>query len=74
MMISPPQTFYNQEAARCDDCERELVGSSDGMDVDIVMDIGDEYACQSCGKRVCDVCAVSMHGRLCLTCASMERS
>jgi hypothetical protein len=71
--VQPP-TFNSQETTQCEDCERALQ-STDSMDIDMMaVDIADECACQSCGRRVCDMCAVSMDGRRCLTCASLERS
>lgn len=58
---------------RCQDCDGGL-RHADSMDVD--MDIGtvqQECACSSCGRQVCDRCAVMGLNRVCLPCATSRR-
>ena len=57
----------------CEDCEASLssqdsdtcMGGMDGGEMD-----GDNYACRSCGRKVCGTCAVVEvgDGRECLQC------
>ncbi|KAI9810042.1 MAG: hypothetical protein M1827_006740 [Pycnora praestabilis] len=58
----------------CEDCDTPLLPLDDGIDA---MDVdglsGDAQMCGSCGKRVCDTCAVLGDERTCLECATTSR-
>ena len=73
----PPQNLgeYSIETpapSRCEDCEKALPGDSDTCMGGIGEDssAADEFQCRSCGRRVCDMCAVveTGIGRDCLQC------
>ncbi|EON62493.1 hypothetical protein W97_01716 [Coniosporium apollinis CBS 100218] len=59
--------FEEPQGLRCDDCDTALA-PGDSMDVDMGGSAG-EYTCASCGRRVCDTCAVVGDERRCLHCA-----
>lgn len=64
-MDSPANTASDMQCADCDGSLR----SDDAMDVDGEM-LARETACQSCGRYVCDTCAVLGNQRTCLGCAN----
>jgi len=76
--ISEPPTTNNYSSSTCEDCETPLP-SIDGDTCMGGMDDGNtgraEYACRSCGRRVCGVCAVVEVGigRECLQCRTSTR-
>ena len=65
--------FESSPVVTCEDCEAPLssqdsdtcMGGMDGGEMD-----GDNYACRSCGRKVCGTCAVVEvgDGRECLQC------
>ncbi|KAF2427527.1 hypothetical protein EJ08DRAFT_351683 [Tothia fuscella] len=73
----PPQGSHamvlnSHENLRCEDCERALP-TSDVMDVGMMMLDDGGCACHSCGRKVCDFCAVSLGTRVCLNCVDVDR-
>ncbi|KAL2038354.1 hypothetical protein N7G274_009003 [Stereocaulon virgatum] len=73
--VSHPMTIVPSSGATCEDCEASLdvdvfMGGMDDEDAK-----GAEFGCQSCGKRVCGMCAVVEVGvgRECLHCRTSSR-
>ncbi|KAL1305267.1 hypothetical protein AAFC00_002178 [Neodothiora populina] len=62
------QSAFEPNSAACEDCDDSL-RSADAMDLDDTL-IQEETACYTCGKNVCDLCAVSADQRRCLNCAT----
>lgn len=65
---------HRQAEDRCEDCDSSLSTLDDGldaMDLDIEQ-MGEHFkaACSNCGKRVCDLCAITRETRICLECAT----
>lgn len=58
------------ESSICDDCDRPL-SSADAMDIDDAA-LETDSMCGTCGKHVCDNCAVLANQRQCLDCATHE--
>ena len=67
MATAQKSCLDNQDGSRCEDCERQLP-VTDGMDIDMMA--ADECACKNCGRKVCDMCAVTWEERRCLACVS----
>ncbi len=42
------------------------------MDIDTSIVIDEDFECRSCGRRVCELCAVVNEGRTCLECATKK--
>ena len=76
--MSEPMTLDVTSSITCEDCESLFpltdtdisTGGLDGGDGK-----GAEYGCRSCGRRVCDLCAVVEvgAGRECLQCRTSSR-
>ncbi|KAF2815245.1 uncharacterized protein BDZ99DRAFT_409045, partial [Mytilinidion resinicola] len=55
-----------QQGPTCEDCDSAL--ESDSMEIDDMGEVGDEFACAGCRRRVCGMCAVDGDERRCLRC------
>ena len=73
--VSDPLTIVPSSVATCEDCEAPFdvdvfMGGMDDEDAK-----GAEFGCQSCGRRVCGMCAVVEVGvgRECLQCRTSSR-
>ena len=68
------ETSQGYTPSRCEDCDSPLVqqnADQDAMEVDYAeADIAQGSKCNCCGKRVCDLCAVTRESRVCLECAT----
>lgn len=67
-----PSAFSRPQAPRCQDCDAPL-GDIGAMAIDVDdYSVGEDHACGSCGRCVCDTCAVNYGGddRMCLSCAT----
>lgn len=59
----------NAHSVSCEDCEQPI-SIEDAMEIDAGA-IENNTACFTCGKHVCNMCAVQAHVRSCLGCATM---
>lgn len=64
---------HNEHRPRCEDCDAQLEAEEGGMDIDMDMDGvegASSWACHSCGRNVCGMCAVVGDARHCLPCVT----
>ncbi|KAF2501538.1 hypothetical protein BU16DRAFT_522496 [Lophium mytilinum] len=58
-----------QQGLPCEDCDSALEAES--MEIDEMGEVGDEFACAGCRRRVCGMCAVAGDERRCLRCVGV---
>lgn len=58
---------------RCEDCDRDLAPDP-AMAAIVGLDRYASCSCFDCGRRICDLCAVTRDVRRCLECLQVQRS